>query len=360
MISKQVPNGSMVEMARVSRGLNQKELAEKLGIDQGRISKIEQGIIGIKEDMLDLLSQELDYPLPFFYEEINTLPASLVYYRKRKAINNSEISKITSNLFIKKFRVRKLLESLDLPEKIFYVETGKATPSDVARMVRIRWKIPNGRISNLVSVLEGAGIIIFLVDSSDDKFDGQVLPDENNLPIICINKNLSPDRFRYTLAHELGHLIMHSMALTFDVEQAEDEANEFAAEFLMPAQDIINDLFGGLSINKLADLKSYWKTSFASIIKRAYDLGVINKSRYTSMFVQISQLGYRKHEPACGLTLEQPKMIKSMIRLHLQELGYSKEELAKVLLISERDIQSLFDLYNIEDKTTPPFTVIRN
>jgi Zn-dependent peptidase ImmA (M78 family)/transcriptional regulator with XRE-family HTH domain len=360
MTIKRVPNGSMVEMARISRGFSQKELAEKLNIDQGRISKIEQGLIGIKDDMLDTIASQLDYPNSFFYENINTLPASLVYYRKRKAINNFEIARITSNLFIKKFRIQKLLESLDLPSQIFYRDNEHVSPSDVARMVRIQWKIPNGRINNLVNILEAAGVLIFLIDNDDDKFDGQVLPDEGNLPIICINKNLSPDRERYTLAHELGHLIMHSTAPTFDVELAEKEADEFASELLMPADDVINHLFGGLTINKLADLKSYWKTSFASLIRRAHDLGVINKSKYTSLYVQISQLGYRKHEPDCGITFEMPKLIKSMVKLHLNELEYTKEELMEILKMNKSDLQDLFDLYNVEETTPPPFKIIRN
>lgn len=360
MISKPVPNGSMVEMARISRGFSQKELAEKLNIDQGRISKIEQGLIGIKDEMLDMIANQLDYPNSFFYENINTLPASLVYYRKRKAINNFEIAKITSKLFIKKFRVKKLLESLDLPDLIFYRQKEDISPADVARMVRIRWKIPNGRINNVVNILEAAGILIFLIDNDDDKFDGQVLPDESNLPIICINKNLSPDRERYTLAHELGHLILHSTALTFDVELAEKEADEFASEFLMPSEDIINHLFGGLTINKLADLKSYWKTSFASLIRRAHDLGVINKSRYTSLYVQISQLGYRKHEPNCGIAFEMPRLIKSMVKMHLNELEYTKDELMEILKMNKSDLQDLFDLYNIEENPLPPFKILRN
>lgn len=83
-------------------------------------------------------------------------------------------------------------------------------------------------------------------------------------PLIFINKNQPVDRYRFTLAHELGHLVMHRAP----TPTMEDEANAFAAELLMPASDIYNDL-RNISIEKAAALKPFWRTSMAALFYRA-------------------------------------------------------------------------------------------
>ena len=49
-----------------------------------------------------------------------------------------------------------------------------------------------------------------------------------------INSRVPTDRKRMTLAHELGHIVMHSEPIHLS-KQSEEEAMRFAAEFLMPA-----------------------------------------------------------------------------------------------------------------------------
>src|SRR5690606_22384920 len=114
---------------------------------------------------------------------------------------------------------------------------------------------------------------------------------------IYINKDASADRQRYTLAHELGHLIMHCGKYIPTVEEAEVEADRFASEFLMPELEIKHQLNSRLSFSQLGDLKRYWKCSMSSIVMRAHKLGIIGKDRYTSLYVQLSRAGYKKKEP---------------------------------------------------------------
>ncbi len=74
--------------------------------------------------------------------------------------------------------------------------------------------------------------------------------------VIIINKNFSNDHKRFTLAHELGHLIMHTSNefLISEYRDKEDEANRFASEFLMPSDAISNSL-RGLKLQYLVELK---------------------------------------------------------------------------------------------------------
>lgn len=105
--------------------------------------------------------------------------------------------------------------------------------------------VPTGPIDNIVSLLEKNGVIVMFLDVDDmEKFDGLTMFTTNQAPVIWINRNIPNDRKRFTLAHELGHLVMHlrSENLEKPEDQKEIEANEFAGEFLMPESQCKEDL----------------------------------------------------------------------------------------------------------------------
>ncbi|EUA32506.1 hypothetical protein I552_9755 [Mycobacterium xenopi 3993] len=112
----------------------------------------------------------------------------------------------------------------------------------------------HGPVVNLTRWMEAAGCLVFEEDFGTQRIDGlsQWVDDH---PIILINANAAPDRKRLTKAHELGHLVLHSNGPT---DQMEDEANRFAAEFLMPADEIRHEL-RRLDLGKLRDLKREWE-----------------------------------------------------------------------------------------------------
>ena len=107
MIAKQSINNKMIELARISRGLNQKELAEMIGVQQGTISKIEKEQMNVKEDILSKLSEVLEYPESFFYEKIDILSPYPSYYRKRKSLSGSDLACLEANLYIQKYIIKK-------------------------------------------------------------------------------------------------------------------------------------------------------------------------------------------------------------------------------------------------------------
>lgn len=344
-IEKLQINHKMVEIARISRGYNQSELAEKIGVEQGTLSKIETGLLKPKEDIIDKLCNVLEYPVSFFAENVIVLSPLITHYRKRKSLTNTKLDLIEYNIYIKKHFIKKLLKSANIPNKIFHISPEDHDAEDIARIVRQKWNIPRGPIKSMVSLLESAGVIVLQIEHNDEKLDGEMIPDESNLPVIYINKNLSGDRQRFTLAHELGHLIMHGGAYIPNIDDAEREANYFASEFLMPADDIRYQLPESLSINQLGDLKRFWKVSMAAIIRRARDLNVIEDSRYTSLNVQLSRAGYKKKEPDFDVFPDHPTIIKQLINIHFTDLGYSIEELAEYLSITVNEMKGMKEFY---------------
>lgn len=115
----------------------------------------------------------------------------------------------------------------------------------------------------MVRLLERAGIIItirFGVPEVDAI--AQVVPELP--PMIFVNQDAPMDRLRFTLAHELGHLVMHA----FPHPELEEEANRFAAEFLMPVANIRTQ-FAQVSLPVLAMLKKVWRVSMAALLQNA-------------------------------------------------------------------------------------------
>jgi Zn-dependent peptidase ImmA (M78 family) len=134
-------------------------------------------------------------------------------------------------------------------------------------------------------------------------------------PLFLINTHAPADRFRFSLAHELGHVIMHDEPGPTPLQ--ERQADEFASEFLLPADAIRAELKRGrLDLPRLLALKHRWGVSMAALLRRASTLGVITDWQYRNLMVEMSALGYRTQEPS-DLVRENPRFIPELVaRLH--------------------------------------------
>lgn len=348
----------MIEIARLSRGLSQKDLSEKIGIEQGTLSKIENNELSIKHDLIKTIALTLKYPMDFFYEDIKMLSPLVVHYRKRKSIDTNHTAFIESNLYIRKHIIKKLLKSIDLPNKLYDLNPYTyESPENAARILRQKWFVPKGPIQNLVELVESAGIVVLHSETNNSKLMGELLPDEHGVNVIYINKEMPMDRQRYTLAHELGHLMMHSGEYIPNMDVAEKEADRFAGEFLMPKEEIKSSLFfTNISIQHLGDLKRFWKCSMSSIIMRANKIGAIDETKKTILFKQMSAHSYNKVEPSFGIKIETPTLFYRLIKLHLTELEYSEQEMADLLKLYQAEFNNLVSFYSPE----PMKAVVRN
>ena len=103
-------------------------------------------------------------------------------------------------------------------------------PTEVARQVRSLWRVPSGPIDHLIRLLESVGVLVHTRPLGTAAQDAVSTWPRGRPAIMLVNSGLPPDRLRFTVAHELGHLVMHSMPS----DTQEREANLFAAEFLAP------------------------------------------------------------------------------------------------------------------------------
>ncbi len=339
-----VVNHEMIQLARESRACTQEKLAQRTGISQGHISKFEQGQLPVPEQQLEKIARVLDYPRAFFMLRgaIYGLGISNLYHRKRKTVPSQKLKQIQALLNLYVLQIQRLLSAVDLDSKYAFhtldSEDYNNNAAEIAQLVRAQWHIPLGPITDLVGVIERAGGIVIKCDFDTLKFDAQSrwLKDEGLPPMFYINKEAPGDRIRFTLAHEVGHVIMHRIP-TPNIER---EANQFAAEFLMPEGDIRDDL-SQFSLQRAAKLKMKWKVSIAALTKRAADLKVISEAQYRRYFTQLGAMGYRRREPV-EIASEQPHVLPQIIQTYRKELGYTQEELCQILAVNKRDFERMY------------------
>jgi Zn-dependent peptidase ImmA (M78 family)/DNA-binding XRE family transcriptional regulator len=336
----QAVNPEMIILARESRGMTQNDLAKSLETTQGTVSKVEHGILPVSDEMLSQIVQILTYPSEFFFESYRSHPLGMGFYRKHKTLPSRLKAEVDAQANLHRMRIQKMLRSVDLVEsKVIEQSLDEySSPEEIARAVREYWQIPRGPIQNLTETLENAGIITIKSPLDTRHFSGVHVPTEQLIYIVLTNSTMPSDRDRYTLAHELGHIIMHRLP----TENMEEEANRFAGEFLMPKQDLSSQLYK-LSLERLATLKRYWKVSMAAILQQARKLGTVSERKYHSLRVELSQAGYLLQEPP---ELEPPKenplLLYELINLYLHQLCYSLDELSHFLRLFKHEFLSLY------------------
>ena len=201
-------------------------------------------------------------------------------------------------------------ESL-LPDLPVNPDERSMTPEEAAQEARAFFVVSPGPVQHAIRLAERAGVVVVFSEPGVAAIDAYSLH-TGARPIIVLNP-VKDDyyRQRFDVAHELGHLIMHQ-----DAEPggkiAEEQANRFASEFLMPAEQIAPFLptsTAGRAWNQLADLKEHWGVSLAALLFRARALGVMGDVSYRNAMVRMSQNGWRRAEPGRISTLEMPSML---------------------------------------------------
>ena len=330
-------NAEMLVLAREVRAFSQEELATRADISQSKLSKLEAGLLIPSDDDLERLAKSLGFPIEFFmYSGRRAAPgSSCIYHRKRQSLPVRELKRIHAQMDYLRIQIEQLLVGVDIktPEAIYRIDAD-AFDGDAARIaktIRQSWGIPAGPIDNLIGAIENAGGIVVKASFGTDKIDAISQWAKGLPPIFFVNSDAPGDRMRFSLCHELGHVIMHAIP-TGDLES---QADEFAAEFLLPETDILPELSGQLNIQKLAALKPRWKVSMQAMARRAMNLGTLTQRQYVQIFMIMGKMGWRKREP---VTIEQetPRILKTIAEVYLNQ-GYSFEDLRRKTFSREND-----------------------
>lgn len=335
-------SGTSLKTIREFYGLNQSQMAKKLGVSQPMISKIEKDEKVLDEDKLSAFKDH--FSELFLRNHIEPANQKL-FYRKLSSIN-----KTTLNMF--ESRINLIHNVIDKSLDIIDIESDKKIPQIdpevfdldmeyIATEVRLRLGIGRGPLLDIVKKLESFGVIIHFfnydfISEENRKFDG-VSFYVGGIPIILINSKIPNSRKVFTIAHELGHLVMHFDSIINIDRDIEKEANNFAAAFLAPEKDIKSSL-RRLTMDKLEELKLEWNISLSALVYRAYTLGTITDQTLRLWMMKLAP--YRKKEPN-EFKVSEPKLLNQILELSnketnnsfFKELGYNiklQEELFNI------------------------------
>ena len=226
-------NPNILTMARGARGISQSALAEKMEWSQGKASKVEHGMSPVSLGEAQEIAAFLEYPCDLFYQSDSSsgFGSCCLYHRKRLTTPVKVLNRLHDEINIRRIQMAHLLRGVTLPHELniprLDIDEYKM-PEVVAQSLRASWHLPRGPIVNLVDAIEAAGGIVVLCDLHTPKIDAVSHRSMGLPPILFLDRDKPTDRCRFTLAHELGHFVMH----TTPTPDAEREADRFAAEIL--------------------------------------------------------------------------------------------------------------------------------
>jgi Zn-dependent peptidase ImmA (M78 family)/transcriptional regulator with XRE-family HTH domain len=330
----------MLILGRELRGLTQAELARQMEVTQGKISKMEDGLLSVSERDWFAYAANLRLPRMFFLRRDVKRCAFNFFYRKRASVPQKLLTQLNARVCFKQAQIERLMRMTEMdksPLPQLDPDEVPGGPKHIAQQVRQFLRLPPGPIKDLIRHIEDAGIVVLFIDFGTMKLEGVSTFTNNGTPVIFVNSAFPPSRRIATVVHELGHMIMHRIP----TEEAEDQAWEFAAEFLMPEADIRHEL-SPVTIDRLARLKLRWHVSMAYLLRRARSLNLITDKTYMGLNIHLSRMGYRKNEPhEQFLADETPALEQELIQTHLDELGYTREDICTLLDIGETDLDEI-------------------
>ncbi|WP_170113071.1 ImmA/IrrE family metallo-endopeptidase [Ahniella affigens] len=339
-------NHHLLVIARESRGYTQADLSTLSSIAQGTVSKYETGAADPPEGFVEEIAKVLDYPTGFFYEPGRPYGFPPFHYRRRKKLSMKVLGRIVAQMNIRRMHIQKMCVSFDIrsvasgriPEidPHEYVRGVKGPPSveDIARNLRELWMLPRGPIPNMVDLLESSGGIVIHCDFGSDLIDAMSQRIDGMPILFFVNTNAPADRVRHTLAHELGHMVLHTTTL-HDDDVMEDEADAFAGALLLPREEFKAQL-RRFDLRQLANMKQFWKVSMASMAVRASRLNLITPYQSKTFWMEMGKLGYRMREPH-EPSPEHGSLLRRMVKYHTDKLGYSTDDMCKLLNLNKKD-----------------------
>ena len=250
--------GEAIMTARVAKGMTQEDLAASTSLTQAALSRYEHDLREPDPEVLKRIADALGVT-PELLKRAGRMEGGIAvssHMRRRATAKATVWKSLEAQLNMVRLHATRLSDELSVNAQLQVPswDPQDVPPDEAARRLRSMWRMPSGPVHSLSPWLDAAGILVVLRDFGyGSRVDG-LSQWADGFPVMLINSTAPTDRLRMTLAHELGHVILHCNDVPMD---AEKQANLFASELLMPAQEIRPSLHG-LTIGRLGDLKRYW------------------------------------------------------------------------------------------------------
>ena len=210
-------------------------------------------------------------------------------------------------------------------------------PSEAARHARTIWQLGDKPVPNSVQLAESLGIAVMGLPPAASAVDAFSMWDGEQ-PFIFLARRRTPEGARFDLAHELGHLLLHSSDDPRSGKREEDEANQFAADFLIPPGIVHAHLRLHASLNDILQLKTALKVSAMAMLRAAYQHGKLSEREYHSHLTTLSARGFRTDELGSTLQYERSRVFDYVLS---SEGGASIASIADETQLPPQDLHAL-------------------
>jgi Zn-dependent peptidase ImmA (M78 family)/transcriptional regulator with XRE-family HTH domain len=331
-------NPERLELVRKARGLSQAQLATLAALSQTGVSLAESNgstevaIVKALATALDVPTGILALPVPS-----DVLVQGCVFRRSRASLPIKVANQVRALLVMIDTHIR----NLDgfLPPLLTEFERAGATgqlPIPAARRAASVLGLHESGNFDLVAALERAGFVVVEHELGSRHIDAATLWSDGGRPIILLNADSPKDRRRFTLAHEVAHLLMHESPSEAD----EGDADRFAAELLMPADRIRTDL-GNTSLASVERLRVKWRVPADALIRRARDLGTLSSTDYRTLNIDLSRSGLKGSESR--FDGERPATMRQVVA-EASAAGMTIENVAGLAMCSSEEFRALYQI----------------
>jgi len=332
---------SRIELARLASGITKAELARALGVTPRTITNYETG--GAPEDLAADLAKVLGCQPDFFWlPPVEPLEHDRVFFRalRRSSASQRHAATAAGRLGIELYEWigrQFVLPGLDLPD------FEGASPEAAAAIVRAAWGLGDRPLPNLVQLAESRGIRVLGLPVTAEAVDAfSVWSDGTPYVFMCRAK--TPERARFDLAHELGHLLLHSRSGRLDEcvgADVEREADRFASELLIPADSLSRCVRLNPSLDEILTARSYFGVSAMALTYRLHAIGHVSDYAYRQHCVRLSAMGFRSGEPGGMLEHELSRIFTVVLRRLRTDQKLTTEDIARQLGIAVQDLHAL-------------------
>ncbi|GGJ58418.1 helix-turn-helix domain-containing protein [Deinococcus roseus] len=355
--------GERLQQARKARQITQGELGEALGgISVKSISAYEKNENQPSPATIDALCAFFNLPQSFFFTAVRERhPSSTpVFYRSRAASTKKDRDRAEVYLSWFQELVHTICSQvnpppLSVPFRLNTQNPAHITSQDVERcalQAREHWGLGEEPIGHLCNLLETHGVFISRMSLGSEELNALsvwVMPE--NVPLIVLNNDRDCYTLsRFDLAHELGHLLLHSGVTQENFNDAalfkvmEEQAHHFARAFLLPFRAFREDAWLS-NLDMLRHLKSKWFTSIGAMIFRLHDVGLVTESEMANLWRNYGRRGWRNHEPFDDVwPPEEPDLFREAFEYMTGQLGLSKDMLLRETRLSADLVELLCNL----------------
>jgi Zn-dependent peptidase ImmA (M78 family) len=276
------------------------------------------------------LSKALQFPVSFFYgPDLDELPQNGTSFRAMSRLTAEKAHQAMSAGALALALSDWIDDHFALPDAAIPRLRG-IDAETAAEVVRTEWGLGERPIRNVVHLLEAHGVRVFSLAEEYAEVDAFSLWRDDTRPYVFLNTMKSAEHSRMDGAHELGHLVLHWRHEAPRGREYEQEAELFAAAFLMPRASVAADAPRGTSLDRIIA---------AALVVRMHQVGVISDWQYRTLFIELSKHGYRTNEPN-GIERETSQVLAKVFAA-LRAGGTTKEQVARDLDIYPRDIDEL-------------------